>query len=71
MPAKNQLLIQCFPKSTVVPVVLLTQNIEDSFQLKKKVSAVFFNLTGAYDTVWHHGLTCKLLGFCRTSTWSE
>ena len=23
--------------------------------------AVFVNLTAAYDTVWHHGLTCKLL----------
>ena len=48
-------------KSTVEQVVLLTQNIEDSFEAKKKASAVFFNLTAAYDTVWHRGLTCKLL----------
>ena len=48
-------------KSTVDQVVLLTQNIEDSFEAKKKASAVFIDLTAAYDTIWHHGLTCKLL----------
>ena len=48
-------------KSTVDQVVLLTQNIEDSFEAKKKASAVFVNLTAAYDTVWHCGLTSKLL----------
>ena len=48
-------------KSTIDQVVLLTQNIEDSFEAKKKASAVFINLTAAYDTVWHRGLTCKLL----------
>ena len=48
-------------KSTVDQVVLLTQNIEDAFEAKKKTGAVFINLTAAYDTVWHRGLTCKLL----------
>ena len=48
-------------KSTVDQVVLLTQNIEDYFKAKKKAGAVFVNLTTAYDTVWHRGLTCKLL----------
>ena len=48
-------------KSTVDQVVLLTQNIEDSFEAKKKTGAVFVDLTAAYDTVWHRGLTCKLL----------
>ena len=42
-------------------VVLLTQNTEDSFEAKKKAGAVFVDLTAAYDTVWHRGLTCKLL----------
>ena len=28
---------------------------------KKKAGAVFIDLTAAYDTVWHRGLTCKLL----------
>ena len=48
-------------KSTVDQVVLLTQNINDSFEAKKKTGAIFINLTAAYDTVWHRGLTCKLL----------
>ena len=48
-------------KSTVDQVVLLTQNIEICFEAKKKAGAVFVNLTAAYDTVWHRGLTCKLL----------
>ena len=48
-------------KSTVDQVVLLTQNIEDTFEAKKKAGAVFINLTAVYDTAWHRGLTCKLL----------
>ena len=48
-------------KSTVDQVVLLTQNVEDSFEAKKKAGAAFVDLTAAYDTVWHCGLTCKLL----------
>ena len=48
-------------KSTVDQIVLLTQNIEDSFETKKKAGVVFIDLTAAYDTVWHRGLTCKLL----------
>ena len=48
-------------KSTVDQVVLLTQNIEDSFEAKKNAGAVFIDLTAANDTVWHRGLTCKLL----------
>ena len=47
-------------KSTIDQVVLLTQNIKDSFEAKK-AGAIFVNLTAAYDTVWHHCLTCKLL----------
>ena len=42
-------------KSTVDQVVLLTQNIDDSFEAKKKAGAVFIDLTAAYDTVWHRG----------------
>jgi len=40
---------------------LLTQDIEDSFSAKKNVGAVFVDVTAAYDTLWHRGLTCKLL----------
>ena len=53
-------------KSTVDQVVLLTQNIEDFFEAKKKkAGAVFVDLTAAYDTVWHRCLTCKLLRLLR------
>ena len=48
-------------RSTVDQTVLLTQNIEDSFEANKKAGAVFVDLTAAYDTLWHRGLTCKLL----------
>ena len=48
-------------KSIIDQVVLLTHNIEDSFEAKKKAGAIFVDLTAAYDTVWHRGLTCKLL----------
>ena len=48
-------------RSTVDQTVVLTQNIEDSFEAKKKAGAVFVHLIAVYDTVRHHGLTCKLL----------
>ena len=44
-------------RSTLDPTVLLSHNIEGSFEAKKKAGAVFVNLTAAYDTVWHRGLT--------------
>ena len=47
-------------KSTVNQVVLLTQNIRESFEAKK-ASVVTGGLTAAHDTVWHRGFTCKLL----------
>ena len=43
---------------------MLTQNIEDSFEAKK-AGTVFVDLTPACDTVWHRGLTCKLLRLLR------
>ena len=46
---------------TVDQTVLLTQNIENSFEAKKKAGAVFVDLIPAYDTAWHRGLNCKLL----------
>ena len=48
-------------RSTVDQTVLLTQNIENSFEANSKAGAVFVDLTAAYDTVWHRGLTCQLL----------
>ena len=48
-------------RSTMDHTVLLTQNIKDLLEAKKKVGAVFVDLTAVYDTAWHRGLTCKLL----------
>ena len=39
----------------------MTQDIEDAFQEKKKVLAVFFDLSKAFDKVWQEGLLLKLL----------
>ena len=47
-------------RSTVDQTVLLTRNVEYSFEAKK-AGAVFVDLTAAYDTVWQRGFTCKLL----------
>ena len=48
-------------RSAVDQVILLTQDMEDSFSAKKKAGAVCLDITAAYDTIWHRGLTCKLL----------
>ena len=48
-------------RSTVDQVTLLTQDVEDSSSAMNEAGAVFVDLTAAYDTAWHRGLTCKLL----------
>ena len=48
-------------RSTVDQNVLLTQNIENLFEAKKNAGAVFVDPTAAYHTIWHRGVTCKLL----------
>jgi len=48
-------------RSAVDQVTLLTQVIGDSFSAEKKTRAGFVDLTAAYETAWHNGLTCKLL----------
>ena len=48
-------------RSTLDQVTLLIHGIKDSFSAKKKAGAVFVDLTAASNTVWHSGLTCKLL----------
>ena len=42
-------------------LALLTQDIENSFQEKRKLLAVFFNMSKAFDQVWKKGLQWKLL----------
>ena len=48
-------------RSTEDQLVLLTQDIDDAFQEKKKVLAVFFDLSKAFDKVWKDELLLKLL----------
>ena len=48
-------------RSTEDQLALLTQDIENSFQEKRKLLAVFFNLSKAFDRVWKKGLQWKLL----------
>ena len=48
-------------RSTDDQLVYLAQEIETAFQEKKKVLAVFVDLTKAFDKVWKTGLLLKLL----------
>ena len=48
-------------RSTEDQLAYFTQDIEDAFQEKKKVLAVFFDLSKAFDRVWKEGLLLKLL----------
>ena len=48
-------------RSTEDQLAYLVQNIEDAFQEKRKVLAVFFDLSYAFDKVWKEGLLVKLL----------
>ena len=41
-------------------MALLTEKIEEGFDRKKVVGAIFKDLTAAYDTIWHRGLRLKL-----------
>ena len=47
--------------STVHQIVKLTNDIEESFEIRHKVGVVLVDVTAAYDTVWHQGLTLKPL----------
>ena len=48
-------------RCTLDQVTLLTEDIEISVNKKQEVGLVLVNLSTAYDTVWHRGLTLKLL----------
>ena len=48
-------------RSTEEQLACLAQNIEDAFQEKKKVLAVLFDLSNAFDKVWKEELLVKLL----------
>ena len=42
-------------------MALLIEEIEEAFEEKEKAGLLLIDLTAAYDTVWHRGLTLKLL----------
>ena len=48
-------------RSSKDKVVSLTEDMEHAFDKKLKAGIVFVDLSAGYDTVWHHGLTLKLL----------
>ena len=48
-------------RSTEDQLALLTQDIENSFQQKRKLLAFFFDLSRTFDRVWKKGLQWKLL----------
>ena len=53
----NRCLISHLFRSTEDKLAYLAQNIEDAFQEKKKVLAVVFDLSNAFDKVWKEGLS--------------
>ena len=52
-------------KSTVDQVLFFYSRTSRILLRPKKDRCVFIDLTAAYDTVWHRGLTCKLLRLLR------
>ena len=48
-------------RSTEDQLTLISQEIENAFQEKKKVVSVLFDLTKAFDKVWREGLPLKIL----------
>ena len=48
-------------RSTVQQVVKLTDDIEACFEEKQKAGLVLVDVKAAYGSVWHQGLTLKLL----------
>ena len=47
-------------KSTIEPLIRLTQDIHRGFSTKSSTYAVFLDISKAYDTVWKDGLRFKL-----------
>ena len=56
-PKCNKHIIQVF----FLQVVKLTDDSEACFEEKQKAGLVLVDLKAAYDSVWHQGLTLKLL----------
>ncbi len=50
-----------FKRQTKDNLAFLIQKTQESFSRKKKVAAVFFDISQAFDKVWHCGLIKKLI----------
>ena len=62
----SQLLIHCFSGSRMGLIWKVEMGSscfldKEHFEAKKVACAIFVKLAAAYDTLWHNGLTCKLL----------
>jgi len=42
-------------------LIFLSQKVAEAFERKKKIVSFFFDIQGAFDTVWHDGLVYKLI----------
>jgi hypothetical protein len=63
---KNKIIIKQqsgfrFKRQTKDNLAFLIQKTQESFSRKKKVAAVFFDISQAFDKVWHCGLIKKLI----------
>ena len=50
-------------------VVLLSEDIEDTFEANAFAGAVLIDLSAAYDTKWLRSLTLKLLNVIPSKAW--
>lgn len=50
-------------RSTKDHLLFMTQKIEESLTRKKRVCALFFDISKAFDCVWHAGLIYKLINY--------
>ena len=48
-------------RDSIEQVLALTSFIETGFEKRLKTDTVFFDLSAAYDTIWHNGVILKLI----------
>ena len=63
---KNNIIINCQSgfrqnRQTKDSIFQLTQKVSETFNRKKKVCCIFFDIAAAFDKVWHNGLIYKLI----------
>ena len=50
-------------RQTIDNITFLGKKIKESFDTRKNVLSLFFDITSAIDKVWHQGLLIKLIAF--------